>query len=81
MRTETIFNAFDRVYRGVDWVIPPKRARQHGVFRAELIRRMADYDRLRADDDRGYDLQPIRGPRLRFIRLPQTWDDGTPLWG
>ena len=81
MRTETIFNAFDRVYRGIDWVIPPKRLRQHATFRAELVRRMSDYDRIRADDDPVYDLQPKRGPRVRLENYLQYWDDGTPLWG
>ena len=48
MRTETIFNAYDRVYCGVDWIIPPRRARQHAKFRRELLRRIADIDRKTA---------------------------------
>lgn len=46
MRTRTIFEALSRVYRGIDWVIPAKRYRQHHTFERELLRRMDHYDRL-----------------------------------
>ena len=46
MRTRTIFEAYDRTYRGLDWIIPPKRARQNDKFRAELLRRMDERDAM-----------------------------------
>lgn len=49
MRTTTIYNALARVYRGIDWVIPPKRNRQHATFERELLRRLDERDQLLAE--------------------------------
>lgn len=61
MRTRTIFEAYDRTYRGLDWIIPPKRARQNDKFRAELLRRMDEYDHWREIENRLPKLSEMRG--------------------
>jgi hypothetical protein len=61
MRTRTIFEAYDRTYRGLDWIIPPKRARQNDKFRAELLRRMDEHDHWREIENRLPKLSEMRG--------------------
>lgn len=88
MRTRTIFEAYDRTYRGLDWIIPPKRARQNDKFRAELLRRMDNYDRMRGPTisapsawlDDGANTSVVITTTTKKKGDPQRWADGTPLW-
>ena len=65
MRTRTIYNALDRVYRGLDWVIPSRRSRQHDTFERELLRRCDERDTMRAElaEARAYISTVIDAPK------------------
>ena len=73
MRTRTIFEAYDRVFVGVDWIIPPKRARQYRTFRAELLRRMDGEAALTAELEAR---RLVMAERERIANMPRAYSAG-----